>query len=51
MPPPHLDDEDVRRIEEVGRLVTDDPPPLDLERIREKEDEFWERTWDEAEEI
>ena len=51
MPPPHLDDEDVRRIEDVGRLVTDDPPPLDLERIREKEDEFWERTWDEAEEI
>ena len=51
VPPPHIDDQDVRRIEEVGTLVTDDPAPLDLERIREKEDEFWEQTWDQAEEL
>jgi hypothetical protein len=51
VPPPHIDDQDVLRIEEVGTLVTDDPAPLDLEEIREKEDEFWEQTWDEAEEL
>ena len=51
VPVPRLDDRDVRRIEEVGTLVTDDPPPLDLDRIREEEDEFWEQTWDDAEEL
>ena len=51
IPPPHIDDDDVRRIEDVGTLVTDDPPPLDLDQIRKKEDEFWEQTWDEAEEL
>ena len=51
VPPPHIEDQDVRRIEEVGKLVTDDPAPLDLERISEKEDEFWEQTWDQAEEL
>ena len=50
VPPPEIDEDDIRRIEQVGTLVTDDPPPLDLEQIRQKEDEFWEQTWDEAEE-
>jgi hypothetical protein len=51
VPPPHVDDQDVRQIEEIGTLITDDPAPLDLDIIREKEDEFWEQTWDEAEEL
>lgn len=51
VPPHHIDDQDVRRIEEIGTLVTDDPAPLDLDTIREKEDEFWRQTWDEAEEL
>ncbi len=51
MPPPHIEDQDIRRIEEEGTLMTDEPAPLDLERIRKKEDEFWEQTWDEAEEL
>ena len=51
IPPPQIDDDDIRQIEEAGTLATDDPPPLDLERIRREEDEFWEQTWDEAEEL
>lgn len=51
IPPPRIGDQDVRLIEEVGSLITDDPAPLDLDQIREKEDEFWEQTWDEAEEL
>lgn len=51
VPPPHIDDEDIRRIEEDGALHTDDPEPLDLERIRKEEEEFWGETWDEAEEL
>ncbi len=51
VPPPRIDDEDIRRIEEEGALHTDDPAPLDLERIRKEEEEFWGETWDEAEEL
>ena len=51
VPPPHIDDQDVRQIEEMGSLLTDDPASLDLDRIREAEDEFWQQTWDEAEEL
>ncbi len=51
VPPPHIDDDDVRRIVEDGVLMTDDPAPLDLEQIRRKEEEFWGESWDEAEEL
>ena len=51
VPPPRIDDDDIRRIEEEGALLTDDPEPLDLEQIRREEDEFWNESWDEAEEL
>ncbi len=51
VPPPQIDEDDIRRIEEEGVLLTDDPAPLDLEEIRREEDEFWRETWDEAEEL
>ncbi len=51
VPPPRIDEEDIRRIEEEGTLLTDDPEPLDLEQIDREEDEFWRETWDEPEEL
>ena len=51
VPPPRIDEHDIRRIEEGGSLHTDDPAPLDLKRISQEEDEFWRETWDEAEEL
>ena len=51
VPPPRIDEEDIRRIEEEGTLLTDDPEPLDLEQIGREEDEFWRETWDEPEEL
>ena len=51
VPPPRIDEDDIRRIEEEGALLTDDPEPLDLERISREEDEFWRETWDDAEEL
>jgi hypothetical protein len=48
---PVLDDEDVRRILEVGVFVSDEDEPLDLEQVHEEERRFWEDAeWDEAEE-
>lgn len=44
-----LTDEIVRRIEREGRIDADDVDPLDLDRIRAEEDEFWDQTWDEPE--
>ncbi len=44
---PDVDEETVRRIEEEGRLETDEREPLDRNRIREEEDRFWSETWDE----
>lgn len=49
--PPLIDADDIRRIEEVGSILTDDPEPLDLEQIGKEEDEFWKETWDEPEEL
>ena len=49
-PPPRIDEDDIRRIEEEGALLRDDPEPLDLKQISREEDEFWKETWDEAEE-
>ncbi len=51
VPPPRIDADDIRRIEEEGALLKDDPEPLDLKRISREEDEFWRETWDEAEEL
>ena len=51
VPPPRIDEDDIRRIEEEGSLLTDDPEPLDLEQIGREEDEFWRETWDEPEEL
>ena len=51
VPPPRIDEDDIRRIEEEGVLLTDDPEPLDLKQISREEDEFWEETWDEPEEL
>ena len=47
---PVLCDEDVRRIVETGVFVSDEDPPLDLERVWEEERRFWEEEWDEAQE-
>lgn len=44
-----LTDDMVRRIEREGRIDAEDVDPLDLERIRAEEDEFWSQTWDEPE--
>ena len=51
VPPPRIDQDDIRRIEEEGSLFTDDPEPLDLEQIGREEDDFWRETWDEPEEL
>ncbi len=51
VPPPRIDEGDIRRIEEEGVLFTDDPEPLDLKQISREEDEFWKETWDEPEEL
>jgi hypothetical protein len=46
-----LSDDMVQRIEKKGRLRVDVPEPLDLDEIREEEDEFWAQTWDLPEEL
>lgn len=43
-------DEVVRQIETLGRVDAEDVEPLDMERVRAEEDEFWTQTWDEPEE-
>ncbi|MCZ0935338.1 MAG: hypothetical protein OXJ54_09175 [Gemmatimonadetes bacterium] len=43
-------DEIVHQIETLGRVDTEDVEPMDLERVRAEEDEFWAQTWDEPEE-
>jgi membrane protein implicated in regulation of membrane protease activity len=43
-------DEIVHQIETLGRVDAEDVEPLDLERVRAEEDEFWAETWDEPEE-
>ena len=43
-------DEIVHQIETLGRVDTEDVEPIDLERVRAEEDEFWAQTWDEPEE-
>ena len=45
-----MTDEIIRQIETVGRVDAEDVDPLDLERARAEEDEFWAQTWDQPEE-
>lgn len=42
-----LTDEDIRAIEELGRVRADEP--LDLDEAAEEEERFWSETWDEPE--
>jgi hypothetical protein len=44
----NLTDEQIRAIENEGRVDLEDP--LDLDRIRDEETRFWEESWDEPEE-
>lgn len=46
-----VDDEAIAQILEEGVLATDEDDPLDLEYIRQEEENFWKKTWDEAEEL
>ena len=43
-------DEIVHQIETLGRVDAEDVKPIDLERVRDEEDEFWAQTWDQPEE-
>jgi len=45
-----LTDDMIRQIEEEGRLRIEDSEPLDLDEIREQEEQFWEESWDEPDE-
>jgi hypothetical protein len=45
-----LTDDMIRQIEQQGRLDLEDEEPLDLDEIRELEEQFWEESWDEPEE-
>ena len=44
--PPQIDDDKIRRIEDAGVILTDDPSPLDLDKIREEEEDFWAQSWE-----
>ena len=46
-----VDDEAIARILDEGVLTTDEDDPLDLKHIQQEEENFWDRTWDEAEEL
>ncbi|MEX2527567.1 MAG: hypothetical protein WEA09_08005 [Gemmatimonadota bacterium] len=46
-----LDDDAIRRIEGEGLFVPPHGEALDLDQIREEEEEFWEETWDEPEQF
>jgi hypothetical protein len=44
---PRLTDEDIRLIEQGGRIDAD--APVDLEEAAEEEERFWDESWDEPE--
>lgn len=44
---PGLSQDDIRRIEELGRVQADEP--LDLQEAAEEEERFWDESWDEPE--
>ena len=46
-----LSDDMVRQIESTGRIEREDVEPLDVERARAEEDEFWAQDWDEPESL
>ena len=50
-PANQVTDEMIRQIEQRGRIEHEIPEPPDLEEIRDEEDQFWEQTWDEPEEL
>lgn len=43
-------DEIVHQIETLGRVDAEDVEPIDLERVRDEEDQFRAQTWDEPDE-
>ncbi|MDE2975641.1 MAG: hypothetical protein OXU64_13130 [Gemmatimonadota bacterium] len=45
-----MTDKIVHQIETLGRVDAEDVEPIDLERVRAEEAEFWAQTWDEPEE-
>ena len=49
--PVEVDDEAIAQILEEGVLASHEDDPLDLEHIRKEEENFWDKTWDEAEEL
>ena len=49
--PVEVDDKAIAQILEEGVLASNEDDPLDLEHIRKEEENFWEKTWDEAEEL
>ena len=49
--PVEVDDEAIAQILEEGVVASNEDDPLDLEHIRKEEENFWEKTWDEAEEL
>lgn len=46
-----VNDEAIAQILEDGVFAADEDDPLDVDHIRQEEERFWERTWDEAEEL
>ena len=42
-------DEIAHQIEAVGHVDAEDVEPVNLERVRAEEDDFWAQTWDEPE--
>lgn len=46
-----LSDDLVRQIESTGRIEREDVEPLDIDEIREQEDEFWAQDWDRPESL
>ena len=49
--PVEVDDEAIAQILDEGVLACNEDDPLDFEHIRKEEENFWEKTWDEAEEL
>jgi len=46
-----LSDDLVRQIERTGRIDREDIDPLDIDEIRDQEDEFWAQDWDQPESL
>jgi hypothetical protein len=44
---PRLTDDDIRAIEQGGRIGREEP--LDLDEAAEEEERFWDESWDEPE--